>query len=279
MALSFRFVTFLSDYGLEDEFVGVCRGVIKRFASDVEILDIAHGIPPQDIRAGATVLAQAVPYMPPAVHLAVVDPGVGTRRRAVVIGTAAGPPLLGPDNGLLWPAAEALGGATQAFAIENRTLFLKTPSRTFHGRDIFAPVAARLALGMPPEEVGPPVAVESLVRLETPPAQVDDDHIHARIVQIDHFGNLQLNLDRRALEGVGVLLGDAVQVRVGGRSFLAQYEQAFSAVAVGSLVLLEDSYRWIALAMNQSSAREALEARRGDPVILARIQRQAASAR
>ncbi|HVL32382.1 MAG TPA: SAM-dependent chlorinase/fluorinase [Actinomycetota bacterium] len=275
MALAFRFITFLSDYGLEDEFVGVCRGVIKRFAPEVEIIDIAHGVPPQDVRAGATVLAQAVPYMPPAVHLAVVDPGVGTGRRAVVIGTAAGPPLIGPDNGLLWQAAEALGGPTQAFSIENRELFLPTPSRTFHGRDIFAPVAGRLALGMPPEEVGPPLPVESLVRLETQPPKLDDDHIHARIIQIDHFGNLQLNVHRQDLEGIGVMLGDSVEVRIGGRSFMPVYGQAFGEAGVGKLILLEDSYRWMTIGANQGNASRLVEAHRGDAVVLARVQRGA----
>jgi S-adenosyl-L-methionine hydrolase (adenosine-forming) len=272
VALAFRFLTFLSDYGLEDEFVGVCRGVVKRFAPEVEILDIAHGIPPQDIAAGATVLAQAVPYMPPAVHLAVVDPGVGTQRRSVVIGTAAGPPLVGPDNGLLWAAAQALGGATQAFEIANRDLFLDSPSRTFHGRDIFAPVAARLALGMPPEEVGPSVDVASLARLETRAAQVDDDHIHARIVQIDHFGNLQLNMARQDLNAIGILLGDEVEVRVGGRAFRPTFGQAFSEVGAGRLVLLEDSYKWMMLAANQASAMQLVEARRGDAVVVARVR-------
>lgn len=272
MTLSFRFVTFLSDYGLEDEFAGVCRGVIKRFAPDVEILDISHAIPPQDIQTGAAVLAQAVPFMPPAVHLAVVDPGVGTERRAVVIGTRKGPPLLGPDNGLLSLAMEALGGATQAFRISNKALFLEMPSRTFHGRDIFAPVAARLALGMPPEEVGPEVPVESLQVLELPRAQVDDDHIHSTVVMTDHFGNLQLNVDRRALEGIGVLLGDRIEVRVGGRAFAALYGEAFSEVPAGKLIVLEDSHRQITLAMNRGNARDALEAGRGDPVIIARVQ-------
>src|SRR5439155_19901002 len=163
MALSFRFLTFTSDYGLEDEFVGVCHGVIKRFAPDVEILDVSHAIPPQDVRAGANVLAQAVPFMPPAVHLAIVDPGVGTRRRGVVVGTRQGPPLVGPDNGLLSIAAEALGGAVEAHEITREDLFLQPVSKTFHGRDIFAPVAARLALRMPPDGVGPAFPVSELV--------------------------------------------------------------------------------------------------------------------
>lgn len=271
MALSFRFVTFLSDYGLDDEFVGVCRGVMKRFAPDVDILDISHGIPPQDIRAGALVLGQAVRYMPAAVHLAVVDPGVGTSRRAVVIGTASGPPLIGPDNGLLGLAAETLGGATQAYSISNSDLWLQQPSRTFHGRDIFAPVAARLAMGMPPEEVGEPVPVDELVQLPMQPAKIDDDHIHARVILCDHFGNLQLNVHRHEIEGIGVLLGDRVEIRVGGRSYDAVYGQAFSEAPLGGLVVLEDSYRWLVLAAYQANAEKSLNAIRGDAVILARI--------
>lgn len=272
MASTFRFITFLSDYGLEDEFVGVCRGVVKRVAPDVEILDIAHGIPPQDVAAGATVLAQAVRYMPAAVHLAIVDPGVGTPRRAVVIETGAGSPLVGPDNGVLWLAAEALGGATRAYSITNESLFLEAPSRTFHGRDIFAPVAARIALGMDLGEAGPECTVDGLIRIHMPPAKVDDDHIHARVVQIDHFGNLQLNFGRSELEGIGVILGDQTEIRVGGRAFRAPYSQAFSEVKKGGLILLEDSHRHLTLAVNMGNARDALEARRGDPVIVARVQ-------
>jgi S-adenosylmethionine hydrolase len=271
LARSFRFLTFLSDYGLEDEFVGVCHGVIKRFAPQVEILDIAHGIPPQDVNAGATVLAQAVPYMPPAVHLAVVDPGVGTGRRAVVLGTRNGPVLVGPDNGLLQPAADALGGVEQAFAITNRELWLATPSRTFHGRDIFAPIAARLALGLDPEMVGPSLDPSELVKLEHRAATVDDDHVHAQVVQIDHFGNLQLNVVKDELAAIGVLQGDVIEARVNGRSFHPRYGTAFSEVSAGALVVLEDSYRWITLAANQASAKDLIEARRGDRVVLARV--------
>jgi S-adenosylmethionine hydrolase len=275
MTLSFRFVTFTSDYGLEDEFVGVCHGVIKRFASEVQIIDISHALPPQDVRAGANVLAQAVRYMPPAVHLAIVDPGVGTMRRAVVIGTRAGPPLVGPDNGLLWLAAEALGGAAQAHEITRDDLCLMPVSKTFHGRDIFAPIAARLALGMPPEEVGPPLDVAELTRLELPVAKVDDDHVHGVVVQTDHFGNLQLNVHREDLEGVGVMLGDTLELRVGGKSHYVQYCTTFSEVAEGKLAVLEDAYRRIAVVVNRGNAEKRLEAHRGDHVILARAQKPA----
>lgn len=270
--MAFRFITFLSDYGLEDEFVGVCRGVIKRINPDVEVIDIAHGIPPQDVRAGATALAQAVPYMPDAVHLAVVDPGVGTQRRAVVIETASGSPLVGPDNGLLWLASTVLGGATGAFEINDAAVITESPSRTFHGRDIFAPAAAAIAGGMDLNGVGPPVPVDELVTLGFQTARVDDDHVHGVITLIDHFGNLQLNVTRHELEGIGVLQGDHLEIRAGGRSTIVPWGQAFSEVPVGRLVLLEDSHRWITLAMNQGNARDVLEARRADPVILARVQ-------
>jgi S-adenosylmethionine hydrolase len=270
VATAYRFVTFLSDYGLEDEFVGVCHGVIKRFAPDVEIIDIAHGIPPQEIGAGAAVLASAVPFMPKAVHMAVVDPGVGTKRRAIVLHSVAGPPLVGPDNGLLWLAAEALGGAKEAYSIENKELFLEGSGRTFNGRDIFAPVAARLALGMPMEEVGPNLPLADIIKLDVPGAKAHDDHIHARIVQCDHFGNLQLNADRLAIESIGILFGDLVEIRVGARTYAAEYAEAFGHVPIGKLVLLEDSHRSIALAINQGDARQFLEASRSDPVIIAR---------
>jgi S-adenosyl-L-methionine hydrolase (adenosine-forming) len=268
--MAFRFLTFTSDYGLEDEFVGVCRGVIKRFASDVEILDISHAIPPQDVRAGAIVLGQAVKFMPPAVHLAIVDPGVGTHRRAVVIGTRHGPPLIGPDNGLLSLAADALGGAVEAHEITREELFMTPVSRTFHGRDVFAPVAARLTLGMPPADVGPEIAVSELVRLDMPGAKVDDDHVHGQIVQTDHFGNLQLNVGREDIESLGIMLGDVLELRAGGKAHVVQFCQTFAEVPVGRLAVLEDSYRRISIAVNQGSASKRLEARRGDHVVLAR---------
>lgn len=271
MAMSFRFVTFTTDYGLEDEFVGVCHGVIKRFAPDVQIIDVTHGVPPQDVVAGANVLAQAVGFMPPAVHIAVVDPGVGTKRRGVVIGTKNGPPLVGPDNGLLWLAAEKLGGATQAHEITNKELFLSTASKTFHGRDVFSPVAARLALGLPPEEVGPAIPVDSLVRIKIPVSRVDDDHVHGQVVQADHFGNLQLNVHRQELEGAGIMLGDVVELRAGGKSYHVPYCEAFAEVPKGRLAVLEDAYRHITVVVNQGHAAKNLEARRGDPVILARL--------
>src|SRR5438093_11661929 len=255
MALSFRFITFTSDYGLDDEFVGVCRGVMKRIAPEAEILDVSHGIAPQDVPSGAAILAQAVEYLPPAVHLAIVDPGVGTGRRGVAIGTRNGPLLVGPDNGLLWLAAQALGGPVKAHEITNTDLMLTPISRTFHGRDVFAPVAAHLALGTPLDEVGAQVSIDSLARFELPEARVDDDHVHGQVVQTDHFGNLQLNVERADLEGAGILLGDILELRIGGKAWDTRYCEAFAEVPEGRVAVLEDSHRHISVAINRGSAR------------------------
>src|SRR5918992_2592902 len=159
-----RFVTFLSDFGLQDDFVGVCHGVIKRIAPSVEIVDITHGIPPRAVLQGAVVLANTIPYRPPGVRLAVVDPGVGGIRRPVALRSRTGRLFVGPDNGLLVPAIDADGGVDGGHELANPEYALPSVSRTFHGRDLFSPAAAHLALGVPPAELGPPLAVETLVR-------------------------------------------------------------------------------------------------------------------
>jgi S-adenosylmethionine hydrolase len=192
-----------------------------------------------------------------------------------VIGTRQGPPLVGPDNGLLWLAAEALGGAVQAHEITNDSLMLLPVSRTFHGRDVFAPVAAHLALGLPPEEVGPEIPLDEVARVTLSQSRVDDDHVHGHIVMTDHFGNLGLNIDRADLEGAGILLGDTMELRIGGKTWETKYCEAFAEVPVGRVAVLEDSHHHISIAVNCGSARQALEARRGDPVILARLHQHA----
>src|SRR6266540_1508332 len=149
------FITFRSDFGLQDDFVGTCHGVIKRIAPEAQIIDITHGIEPQAVLQGALVLASTVPYMPEGVHLAVIDPGVGSGRRCLALRDARGRLYVGPDNGLLVPAAEKLGGIAQVWELTNPAYMLKPVSRTFHGRDVFSPAAAHLACGTAPEELGP----------------------------------------------------------------------------------------------------------------------------
>src|ERR687885_817167 len=162
------FITFLTDFGLQDDFVGTCHGVMKRIAPDVQIIDITHGIEPQQVMQGALVLANTLPYMPVGVHLAVVDPGVGGTRRPLALRDRTGRLYVGPDNGLLVPAAEAGGGVDAAHELANPEYALHPVSRTFHGRDLFAPAAAHLAIGVPLDRLGPPLDPELLVRIGLP---------------------------------------------------------------------------------------------------------------
>jgi S-adenosylmethionine hydrolase len=266
----YEWITFTSDYGLEDNFVGVCRGVMARIAPRARVLDLSHAVQPQDVRHGATVLAQSVPFMPQAVHLAVVDPTVGTKRGLVVV-EAGGHALVGPDNGLLVWAAERLGGADRVHALTNPVYRLERVSKTFHGRDIFAPAAAHVAAGVDPAELGPEVDPAALVRLRPPSARVDDDHIHGEVILVDHFGNIALNVSRDELESVGVVIGDRVELRIGGQTYNLPFEETFGSVAVGRLVLHEDSFRSLTVAVNQGRAAERLLARTGDPVVVARV--------
>src|SRR5215470_1661000 len=200
-------ITFLSDFGLQDDFVGTCHGVMKRIAPQVEIIDITHGIPPQHVLQGALVLCNTLPYMPEGVHLAVVDPGVGGHRRPLALRVKDGRMLVGPDNGLLIPAAERLGGVEEAHELANPEYALDTVSRTFHGRDLFSPAAAHLALGVPLNELGPPIDTQALVRLDLPEPEVGQNRIRAVVLYVDHFGNVQLNLKREHLEQAAVLPG------------------------------------------------------------------------
>jgi S-adenosyl-L-methionine hydrolase (adenosine-forming) len=270
-----QWLTFLSDYGVEDAFLGVCKGVIARTAPEVRILDVLHLVNPQDVEQGAAVLASAIPYLPvPAVHLALVDPFRAEPVRGIAVRTADGATFVAPDNGLTSQAWEVAGGAVQAFVLDNPALWHPTPARTFRGRDVFAPVAARLAAGLPIEEVGTAVAIDELERLDVRAATVDDDHVHAEIVMVDHFGNLTLNLQRADLEAAGIQLGDAVEVRCGGKTLTLPFTLTYGEVARGRLAVCEDSFRTVTIAVNQGSAAGALRARRGDPLVIARLQAQ-----
>src|SRR5256714_1350613 len=198
-----NFITFLTDFGLQDDFVGTCHGVIKRIAPEAEIIDITHGIEPQRVLQGALVLANTVPYMPQGVHLAVVDPGVGTDRRALALRGEDGRLYVGPDNGLLLVAAERLGGVAAAHEVSNREYALEPVSRTFHGRDVFSPAAAHLAHGIELAALGPELDPATLVRLDLPKPEVGTTRIRATVLYTDRFGNVQLNLRREHLEQVG----------------------------------------------------------------------------
>jgi S-adenosylmethionine hydrolase len=254
---SFDCLTFLTDYGLEDGFVAACHGVAVRIAPAARIIDITHLVQPGDVRRGAAVLAQTVPYLPPAVHVAVVDPGVGTARRAVAV--QAGESLLvGPDNGLLSWAVAALGGAERAAQLTNGELWLHPVSTTFHGRDIFMPVGARLAAGTELTAAGKEIAVAELVTLPAPTSRVYDGQAEGEVMSVDRFGNVQLSIPAAQIGRLGVGFGSPLIVRCGRRQLTIPYLETFAAVAPGEIVAFTDSAGLISLAVNAGDAAEQL---------------------
>ena len=265
-------ITFLTDFGVTDDFVGTCHGVMKRITPDAEIIDITHGIAPQQVLQGALVLRNTLPYMPEGVHLAVVDPGVGTDRKGVVLRGAGGRLYVGPDNGLLVPAAERMGGIAGAWELAEPRYRLTPVSRTFHGRDVFAPAAAHLAGGLAPEELGPELDPAGLVRLDVPAAEISSEEILAHVLIVDRFGNVQLNLAAGDLEGVGIVPGTEIELEIGLERYYAVAARTFADVGRGDIVLYEDSYRTIALAINEGDAASVVSARPGDDVRI-RIRR------
>jgi S-adenosylmethionine hydrolase len=259
-------ITFLTDFGLEDDFVGTCHGVMKGIAPGVEIIDITHGIQPQGVLQGALVLANTLPYLPVGVHLAVVDPGVGGDRKEIALRSEDGRLFVGPDNGLLVPAAEKLGGIAAAHALTNRKYALEPVSATFHGRDVFSPAAAHLATGVALEELGPPLEPESLVRLEVPKPEVTERRIRACCLYVDRFGNMQLNLTRQELERLGIVPGTQVELELASDRYFAVATRTFADARGGEIILYEDAYENIAIAISGGSAAETFSASPGAEV-------------
>lgn len=253
-----------------DDFAGTCRGVIKRIAPDVEVIDITHGIAPQQVLQGALVLANTLPYMPVGVHVAVVDPGVGGDRRGLALRGGDGRLYVGPDNGILVVAAERLDGIAEAVEIASTEYVLEPVSRTFHGRDVFSPVAAHLALGVPLADLGPSLPPADLVRLQLPEAEIGGGRIRATVLYIDRYGNVQLNLTAADLELAGIVPGTRVEVEVAFERYYAVAARVFSDVRAGDIVLYEDAYRNIALAINNGNAAAMFSARVGQELRLAR---------
>jgi S-adenosylmethionine hydrolase len=259
------FITFLSDFGLKDDFVGTCHGVIKRIAPDAEIIDITHGIPPQSVLQGALVLANTIGFMPVGIHLAVVDPGVGGPRRALALRDSEGRVFVGPDNGLLLPAARR-AGVTDARELANPDYALETISRTFHARDIFAPAAAHLARGVHLEELGPPLAIDALVDLDLPRPQLVDSTAVATVLYVDSFGNVMLNLTREDVERIGIVSGTRVEIELAGERYYAVTARTFADARPGDVVLYEDSYGNMSVAISRGSAARMLHAEPGQRI-------------
>lgn len=252
-------ITFLSDYGLDDEFVGVCHGVIASVCPQARVIDLIHGVRRHDVRAGALILRASLAYLPVGVHLAVIDPGVGTARRAVALCAADGRVFVGPDNGLLMPGADVAGGLIEAVDIGRSSYRLEPVSATFHGRDVFAPVAAHLAGGVPLAAVGEPLDPAGLMALELPHAHIEGGSLVAHAIQVDRFGNVQLDAGQEEARAAGLEPGRRVALELdpdGGVH--ARVGRTFADVVTDELLVYVDAYGRLALAVGQGDAARRL---------------------
>jgi S-adenosylmethionine hydrolase len=254
-------ITLLTDYGRDDDFVGVCHGVIRTIHPEAQIVDLTHGVRRYAVRQGALVLRNTVPYTPVGVHVAIVDPQVGTERRAVALRTADGRLLVGPDNGLLSLAWERCGGVEVAVDVTRSPHRLEPVSATFHGRDIFSPVAAHLARGAALEDAGDPLDPGDLATVELPQPRLEDGAVVGHALVIDRFGNAALNVGHEDMAGTGITLGGTVEIEVAGERYLATYAQTFADVRPGELIVYEDAYRTLAVAINRGDAAATLALR------------------
>jgi S-adenosylmethionine hydrolase len=263
----YEWVSFTTDYGEADGYDAICRGVIARIAPSARVIDVTHRIPPQDVRRGAGVLAQTVPWLPAAVHLAVVDPGVGTDRRGLCL-VAGNSVFVGPDNGLLVPAADALGGPTAAYELDDPAYWLPPISTTFHGRDVFAPVTGHLCNGVDPAALGPKLPLDSLIRLPAPAVAVGVGRVAAEVRGVDGFGNVLLAATAADLAASGLALGGRVVLHAGTGSRQGRVATTFGDVEPGELVVYLDSVGYVAVAVNLGSAAAALDVSERDSVLL-----------
>ena len=261
-------ITFLTDFGLQDDFVGTCHGVMARIAPDARVIDITHGIPPQAILQGALVLRSTTKYMPVGVHLAVVDPGVGSQRRPLAVRTSDGRFFVGPDNGLLMLAADERG-IEAAHELADERYRLPDVSRTFHARDIFSPAAAHLAAGVPIDQLGPAVAAADLVRVDVPDPSIGKSQISATVVGVDRFGNIATNMRDDHVMSLGVERGARVEVRLTFERYYAVLAETFADVPSGELILYEDSYGLVTLAISNGDAARLTGVGVGDELRIA----------
>lgn len=259
-------VSFLSDYGLVDEFVGVVKGVIRTIAPHAVVIDVTHDIPPHDVRAGALALARSVQYLPPGVVLAVVDPGVGTARRAVAVEVADDPAsvFVGPDNGLLAAAVGMAGGAGRAVSLTNDEFHLAAPGPTFAGRDVFAPAAGHLCAGVDLAELGEPIDPIGLQPGLLPLTRHENETVVGEVLWVDRFGNAQLNVDPDEV----ATMGEVVTLRAGDQVRTAVRAVAYADLDPGQVGLVIDSYGLLALTLDRRSAADELHLHPGDGVTL-----------
>jgi len=243
-----RPISFLSDFGLGDEFVGVVHGVLAKLAPDSRIIDVTHGVERGEVRPGALALLRAIHYLPEGVALVVVDPGVGTDRRAIAARTEWGY-FVGPDNGVMSPAVAMVGGAEVTVSIENPEVMIPSAGATFAGRDLFAPAAALLASGTDLADLGPVVDPDSILPLLLPLPEVEAGRVQGEAWWVDHFGNVQLNVSPEDLHTMGVSEGDEIGIIVGSQQHAARWLTTYGAVENGEALVYADSSGMIAVAV------------------------------
>ena len=264
------FVSFLSDFGFRDEFVGVVHGVIARLAPDVRVIDVNHGITAGSVKAGALSLTRSVQYLPEGVVLAVVDPGVGTDRRAIAARTAAGLTFVGPDNGLLGPAVATMGGADRIVELTNPEARIPSAGATFAGRDVFAPAAALLASGEADlDELGPDVAPDSVTPMLIPLPEVEPSKVVGEAWWVDRFGNVQANIGPDDMHEAGISQDVTVTVRIGSTEREVPWVATYGEVGEGEPLLHVDSSGLMALAVRGGSATDFFNLAAGTALTLA----------
>jgi S-adenosyl-L-methionine hydrolase (adenosine-forming) len=269
MSLRYDTISFLSDYGHADEFVGVVHSVIRQLSPEAKVIDITHEVPPYDVRAGSLTLGRAAQYLAPGVVIAVVDPGVGTARRAIAVEVGDGQSiLLGPDNGVLSAAVAIVGGATRAVWLNDPEYHLAAAGSLFDGRDIFAPVAAHLCNGVPLEDLGELIEPAGLMPGTLPISEESDGGLTAEVLWIDHYGNVQLNADPGELDALGSVFELRIDATTGPVVRTARRTANFAEIGTGSVGIVRDSYGALALVCNRSSAAEELGVQTGDAIVI-----------
>ncbi len=269
-----RIITLMTDYGYRDPYVGVLKGVIKSINPEVEIIDLTHGIERQNVLEAAVMLAVSAKYFPPGtIFIVVVDPGVGSARRALVIETTHYI-LVGPDNGCLTILAEQ-DGVKRVFDISNTKYKLPIVSQTFHGRDIFAPVAAWISRGVPLEDIGVEISYNSVIKIvvEKPIVDLENKSIKGRVLYIDIFGNIMTNITEKELDTLRVQLGSKLNVLVNSKRIMCTYETSFSKVPVGDYACYLNSWNYLEVAVNMNNAAEKLRVKQGDYIVISKQSR------
>lgn len=263
-------ITLLTDYGLDDGFVSSLHGVIIGIAPQARVVDVCHLVPAGDIRRGAAILAQTLPYLPAGVHVAAVDPAAASTRRSVAV-EAGGRLFIGPNNGVLSWALLAAGGPRAAYLIANEELFLAPVSSAFRGRDMYAPVAAHLCAGRKPADVGPEIMLNDLVSLPAPTTRLGEGAAEGEVLSLDSYGNVQLSVTRGDLLTLGIQVGDTLAVWMGRRQITVPFRDTYASVAPGNLVAYIDSAGLVAFAVNSGDAAQRLGLPPGARVRLARV--------